>query len=429
MDVTGEGEPVGGDNERALSGLLQAMHLAGMEKLAAQAVAHARLAGFPHVVIYVTDLQQQLLVPLPGQRDAAGEPLEVMRIDGSLPGRAFRAVTIVRARSPQRPQEHRHGHGREPAPLLWLPLLDGTERVGVMGLTTPGDAPGDEPMDEAVAEARAKDLASLVALLVISKRPHSDSFSRLVRTRPLTLSAEVLWNLLPPGTFANDDVVVSAALEPAYEMGGDAFDYALDGDLLNLSIFDAMGHDTSAGLTASIAVAACRNSRVQGLDLATTGEVIDEAIRGEFTGRFATGILARLCLGTGLLTWVNRGHHPPLVLREGRLVATLQSVPDPPMGFGLDASTGQQQYQLEPGDRLLFYTDGIIEAQSPGGELFGLERFIDFVLRQEAGGMSAPETLRRLIQAILAHQRGRLQDDATVVTVEWQTRRRFQLVL
>ncbi|MFC7109861.1 PP2C family protein-serine/threonine phosphatase [Nonomuraea rubra] len=129
------------------------------------------------------------------------------------------------------------------------------------------------------------------------------------------------------------------------------------------------------------------------------------------------------------MSWVNRGHHPPLVLRDGHLVASLASEPDPPMGFGLDVSTGLLHYQLEPGDRLLFYTDGVIEAQSPDGEVFGLERFIDFVVRREADGVSAPETLRRLIQAILAHQNGRLQDDATVVTVEWQTRRRFQLVL
>ncbi|TYB56239.1 SpoIIE family protein phosphatase [Nonomuraea sp. PA05] len=387
------------------------MHLSGMEQLTAHAAEHARIAGFPHAVLYVTDLQQQLLVPLPGQCDAAGEPLGPVRIDGTMPGRAFRSVEIVRAR----PQEDGQ------APVLWVPLLDGTERVGVIGFTSPHE--GD------LVETRAKSLASLLALMVISKRPHSDSFHRLVRTRPLTLSAEVLWNLLPPGTFANDDVVVSAALEPAYEMGGDAFDYALDGATLSLSIFDAMGHDTSAGLTASIAMAAARNSRLLGVDLAAAGEAIDEAIRGEFTGRFATGVLARLDLDSGSLTWVNRGHHPPLVLRDGHLVATLESIPDPPMGFGLDASTGTLHYQLEPGDRLLFYTDGIIEAQSPDGELFGLERFIDFVVRREADGMSAPETLRRLIQAILAHQRGRLQDDATVMTVEWQTRRRLQLIL
>ncbi|MEV0617521.1 PP2C family protein-serine/threonine phosphatase [Nonomuraea sp. NPDC050404] len=400
------------EGERALGGLLQAVHMTAMEDLAPAIARHALLTGFTQVTVYGTDLQQQFLVPLPGQREPGGEPLEVIRIDGTMPGRAFRMVELVHARGEPA------GDGRV---RLWLPLLDGTERVGVLGLNVADD-------DE-LAEARAKDLASLAALLVLSKRPHSDSYARLTRARPLALSAEVLWNLLPPGTFANDDVVVSAALEPAYEMGGDAFDYALDGDTLHLSIFDAMGHDLSAGLTATIAMGACRNNRRQGRPLDETGEEIDAAIRSQFTGRFATGILAGLDLRTGALAWVNRGHHPPLVLREGRLVTTLASEPDPPMGFGLRVDTGIVRYQLQPGDRLLFYTDGVIEAQSPDGELFGLERFIEFVLRREADGVSAPETLRRLIQAILEHQRGRLQDDATVLTVEWQTRRRFQLLL
>ncbi|WP_345407437.1 PP2C family protein-serine/threonine phosphatase [Nonomuraea salmonea] len=166
------------------------------------------------------------------------------------------------------------------------------------------------------------------------------------------------------------------------------------------------------------------------MSLAETAQAVDEAIMSEFEGRFATGVLASLDLRTGLLAWVNRGHHPPLVLRDGRLVATLSSIPDPPMGFGLSVSTGELRFQLQPGDRLLFYTDGVIEAQSPDGERFGLERFIGFVTKREADGLPTPETLRRLIQAILAHQRGRLQDDATVMTVEWKPRRpSHQLVL
>ncbi|WP_235854782.1 PP2C family protein-serine/threonine phosphatase [Nonomuraea aridisoli] len=291
-------------------------------------------------------------------------------------------------------------------------MLDGTERVGVLGVTV--------PRDDELAASRAKNLASLAAVLLISKRPHSDSYARLVRTRPLTLSAEVLWNLLPPGTFATEEMVVSAALEPAYDVGGDAYDFGLDGRTLRLAVFDAMGHDTSAGLTATLAIGAFRNSRRLGEELPETAEAVDAAIQEQFTGRFATGILAELDIGTGMLSWVNRGHHPPLVIREGRLVATLQGVPDPPMGLGLGAETGLLSYQLQPRDRLLLYTDGVIEAQSPDGELFGLERFIDFVVRHEADGLAAPETLRRLIQAILKHQRGRLQDDATVLTVEWR---------
>ncbi|MFF4624811.1 PP2C family protein-serine/threonine phosphatase [Nonomuraea jabiensis] len=412
------------EGEQMLGGLLGAGQLSAMEDLPGLVAEYGRSVGFSQTMIYVADLQQQRLVPLTGQRDVFGDPLEPIRIDATMAGHAFRSVEIVEARhvldpaAPETVPTSRAGDGPQ---RLWVPLLNGTERVGVLGVTV-------QQWSEGVGLLAGR-LALLVSLLVISKRPHSDSYSRLVRARPMTLSAEVLWNLLPPRAFANDKVVVSAALEPAYEVGGDAYDYAIDGDTLHVSIFDAMGHDTAAGLTATIAIGAGRTSRRQGRDLPATSEAIDAAIHEQFTGRFATGVLADLDLRTGWLRWVNRGHHPPLVIRKSQQVATLNSVPDPPMGIGLSLSTGLLRYQLEPGDRLLFYTDGVIEAQSPDGEMFGLERFIDFIVRLESDGMSAPETLRRLIQTILQRQRGRLQDDATVLTVEWRTERQQQLIL
>jgi serine phosphatase RsbU (regulator of sigma subunit) len=404
------------DGELMLGGLLEAAHLIALEQLPRVVAEHARLAGFTRTLIYVTDLQEQRLVPLPGQSGDNGDVLDPMLIDTTLAGRAFRNVELVRSRrgvnTTLRPEEDLR---------VWVPILDGTERLGVLQATLPD-------LGE-LAERRIIQLASLLSMILASKRTHSDSYARLVRVQPMTLSAEVLFNLLPPGMFANERVVVSAALEPAYEVGGDAYDYAIDGDILHVSIFDAMGHDTSAGLTATVAMGACRNARIQGADLPTAGETIDEAIAEQFTGRFVTGILADLDLRTGELSWVNRGHHPPLVLRGGRWVATLAAEPDPPMGFRLGPGTGLLGYQLQPGDRLVFYTDGIIEAQSPDRELFGLERFIDFLIRREADGLTVPETLRRLIQTILKHQRGRLQDDATVLVVEWQSRTPERLVL
>ncbi|GAA5085456.1 PP2C family protein-serine/threonine phosphatase [Thermocatellispora tengchongensis] len=394
----------------AIGDLLTASHLATLEDLPRLLGVHGPPAGLFDPVIYVADLQDQYLVPIPGQRDTQDAELKRIQIDVTPAGNAFRNVEIVRLAGPR-------GTRR-----LWVPMLDGTERVGVIGFTVPAD--------DDTHLRRASWVASLMAMLVVSKRDSSDTYARMVRTRPMQLSAEVLWNLLPSGTFANDNVVVAAALEPAYEVGGDAFDYGIAGDLLHVSIFDAMGHDISAGLTATIALGACRNKRRQGADLPATSEAIDEAIAYHFTDtRFTTGILADLDTRSGALTWVNRGHYPPLVLRGGHRVATLESPsPEPPMGLRMGLSAGASHYQLEPGDRLLFHTDGVIEAQSPSGEVFGIDRFIDLIVRQEAAGLSAPESLRRLIQAILAHQQGHLQDDATVLLVEWRTQHQGRLV-
>jgi phosphoserine phosphatase RsbU/P len=74
--------------------------------------------------------------------------------------------------------------------------------------------------------------------------------------------------------------------------------------------------------------------------------------------------------------------------------------------------------QLEPGDWLVLYTDGVIEARDEARAFFGLDRFVDVLERCAAGGQSAPETLRRVIHAVLDHQHSVLQDDATILVVQ-----------
>ncbi|MCA1223611.1 PP2C family protein-serine/threonine phosphatase, partial [Streptomyces sp. 8L] len=93
--------------------------------------------------------------------------------------------------------------------------------------------------------------------------------------------------------------------------------------------------------------------------------------------------------------------------------------PSPPMGTGLDLPVVVCHEQLEPGDRLVMYTDGITEARDSEGRQFGLEHFLDFLVRHHADDLPVAETMRRLIHAVLRHHRGRLDDDATVLICEW----------
>ncbi|MFD0899661.1 PP2C family protein-serine/threonine phosphatase [Actinomadura sediminis] len=388
-----------GAGERMLGDLLAANHLTALEQLPGVVAEHAGRAGLHDVLVYVADLQMSLLRLLPG-RDPGGVPAE-LRIEGTLAGRAFQNVAPTRG--------HRVGGGdRE----WWVPLLDGTERIGVLRVVT---SDGDR-----AALARAETLSGLVALLIVSKGPASDSLARLVRTRHMTVSAEMQWRMLPPMTFANDQVVIGAALEPAYKLGGDTFDYGLSGDIVHLGVFDAMGHDTGAGLTSNLAVAAYRNSRVEGAGLAAIGGAIERALlEQDSSGRFVTAVLARLQLRTGVLSWASYGHPAPVVIRGGRWVTQLDSQPGTPLGTDLGIGPKVCEEQLQPGDRLLLYTDGIVEARDPDKREFGLVRFVDFIIRRNADGLPVPETLRRLIHSILDHHAGRLDDDATVLVLEW----------
>ncbi|MET7311881.1 hypothetical protein ABZS68_33700 [Streptomyces sp. NPDC005571] len=91
-----------------------------------------------------------------------------------------------------------------------------TARVGRRGILRVG-----VPGAQVEADEDLNRLAGLVALLLVSKRDTSDSYSQLVRRRRMEVSAEMEWQLMPPRTFATDRVLISAIMEPAYQVSGD----------------------------------------------------------------------------------------------------------------------------------------------------------------------------------------------------------------
>jgi serine phosphatase RsbU (regulator of sigma subunit) len=257
----------------------------------------------------------------------------------------------------------------------------------------------------------------LVAELLVSKGQYTDTYERARRALPMGLNAELLWRQLPPLTFATDRFVVTAQLEPWNEVGGDCFDYSIDGDVLRLAVFDAMGHGLSATLLASVALAAYRNTRRSGDGLIRTAAAIDEVLGSQFGPEsFVTGLLAELDLTSGVISTLSAAHPAPVLVRGGRSVGKLATEPGVPLGFG-DRDDQVVQAALEPGDRLLMFSDGVIEARDPEGEFFGTERLVDLLVREESRRQAPPETLRRLIVAVLDHQQGMLQ--ATLLMLEW----------
>ncbi|WP_329170743.1 serine/threonine-protein phosphatase [Streptomyces sp. NBC_01685] len=386
------------------NGFLDASHGLSLERLPALVRDQAAHAGLHEASIYLADLQEDVLRLVTGHGlDAAdsvtGQGAHKLRIDGTPAGRAFTQLT---------PQHDQEAH----ASCWWTPLLDGAERVGVLRVET------DDTSEQTARLVQR--LATLITLLILSVRSHSDAYSRLVRTRPMTVAAVLQWNLMPPRAFANGRVTISAALEPAYEVGGDAYDYALADDMVHLGVFDAMGHDVAAGLTANMAVAACRNARRQNTPLIETGEFIERTLVEQLgNDRYVTAALLDLDTRTGEITWTNHAHHSPVVVRDGTWTHLLPCPPSHPLGTGLGIGATMCREQLNPGDRLVLYTDGITEARSPAGEEFGLQRFMGFVLAHNAEGLPVPETLRRLIHGVLDYQKGQLQDDATVLFLEW----------
>jgi serine phosphatase RsbU (regulator of sigma subunit) len=401
-------DALAGSYAAALDVILRRAHLMPPDSMGALAALGATQLGAQDAVIWLVDYEQAVLVPLVGADDGAREQQSV---DGSLAGRAFRVVEPIEA-------------GSETGRRLWVPLLDGIERLGVLEVVFAPDAP---PLADDMHRALGQ-LAHLVAELLVSNSAYTDHYEWFRRQAPMALPAEMQHELLPPLTFGTSRIVISGLLAPAYEVGGDAFDYALNGNIAHFAVFDAIGHGLQASLLAALAVSCYRNARRAGLDLAHSALTLDRVLAEMFGGeRFVTAALCQLDVDTGELRCLSLGHPAPMLLRHNRVVKELQGEPAMPLGLnGLLAPPEIGSFvvlteQLQPGDRLLLVTDGVDEARTEDGEFFGRTRLAEFAAREAASGVPTPELLRRLHQAILRHQTGRLQDDATTLLVEWLT--------
>lgn len=319
------------------------------------------------------------------------------QIDGTLAGRAFARGEVVVS-------------GEDPV-TVHVPLAEGSERLGVLELTH--EAWSDE------VRRSLDPIVRVLVLVLISKRRYTDVVLRGRRAERLSLAAEMQWTLLPPLTCSTDQVSVSGILEPAYTIGGDSFDYALNPDRLEFAIVDAMGHGMSAVATSVLAINGIRNARREelGLDAAylATGDAIEAQVGPDV---FATGQIGSLAVDTGELTWLNAGHPPPLLVRHGGFVGELACRPSMPMGLRGQV-TAIETIALQPGDRVLFYTDGVTESTSAAGEPFGLDRLVDHLVRATLDGTAPAETVRRLSASILGYNAMVLSDDATLLLLEY----------
>jgi serine/threonine protein phosphatase PrpC len=386
-----------------VEGFLEASRLAVPDELPLLVDRCAKSLGAQAATVFLADLDQQVLVPLPLE---GGPAVYEAVIDTTVAGRAYRFTGVV-----------------ESAPAggdrtVWVPLVDGAERLGVLQVVLPEGERSDR------RELGA--LGGLVAELIITKGAYGDFFEVARRRRPMTVAAELLWQLLPPLTFATNDLVITAMFVPTHDLGGDAFDYGVGYQRADVAVFDGMGHGLDAGLLATVAVAGNRNARRRGRSLAETAhDVGDNVERHAADRQFVTGALTSLHRETGRFSWCVAGHPPPLLLRAGRAVKSLDSGVGMPFGVGPASEVFHEQ--LEPGDRVLLYTDGVTDARTAAGEFFQLERLVDLVGR--IGGADPPaETMRRLMHAIQDHNHGPLRDDATVVMIEWRGQGSRQVV-
>ena len=295
--------------------------------------------------------------------------------------------------------------------LVLVPVSENSERLGVLELIHPA---WSEDLEHLLDP-----LVRILVLILVSKRRYTDALLRSRRTQALSLAAEMQWDLLPPLSCATSRVSVSGILEPAYSIGGDSFDFALNDDVAEFAIIDAVGHGMPAVLISSVTINGLRNARREGHGLEAAYRETGAAIASEFGDcAYSTGQIGSLDLQTGNLSWLNAGHPLPLLLRDGNYLHELSCRPSLPMGLGGTVAEVAVEH-LQAGDRVLFFTDGATETRAAGGASFGLRRLIDFLVRAAHERTAPVETLRALSAAILAHSDTDLNDDATLVLLEY----------
>ena len=234
----------------------------------------------------------------------------------------------------------------------------------------------------------------------------------------LRRAAEIQQRLLPHGAPDISGFDFAGMMSPAKQLGGDYYDYIqLPEGNVGLVIADVSGKGTEAALfMPSIEVALRMDAsapRGTGEVLTTLNRVLLELASQT---RYVTIFYARLDPSGRTLQYTNAGHPPPLILRASEDVMWL-SEGGPIVGMLPDIDFGMSSVRLQPGDIVVFYTDGVVEAQNPDGELYSAERLVSAVRANRS--MAAQGLVSAIHRSVVAFASSEeLQDDFTLMVMK-----------
>ncbi len=259
-------------------------------------------------------------------------------------------------------------------------------------------------------------IAGQASLAVGNARLHQELLRRQRLEQDLHLAQRIQQSFLPSKLPTIPGFTFSAHYEPAYEVGGDFYDFiSLPEDRLGIVVGDVSGKGISAALYMARLTRDLRYFASAGGDpglvLSAANRAVAESAQDDL---FVTIVYLVLDPAKRQVQFVNAGHMPPLVRRrEEGVVEILSETGGLPVGILPETEYVTQTYDLRPGDTFLLYTDGLVEAMNPAHQMFGEAQLLASMKRGSSG---LPHLLRRTIDDCLEHVRDAPQfDDTTVV--------------
>jgi serine phosphatase RsbU (regulator of sigma subunit) len=341
--------------------------------------------GGPTVTFWIADYSGYSLERLDNAR-----PREAVSIATSDAGRALRTQELVVM-----------DDGR----TVHVPVSVRGEAVGVLAV-----ALRHEPSEDELLHLQA--IGHAFAYIVASTRRHTDLFEWGQRSRDLNVAAEIQRRLLPAFTCECWPITLAGWVEPAFEAGGDTFDYTVDDTGMTVTLTDAMGHGISAALVATLTTGVLRNERRRSssvaAQVAAANATLFERSRDD---EYVTGVFLDLPTDGRPPTVITAGHPVPWRLRDG-VAGPVHLEQAMPLGLFAESAYVPLPIDFQPGDRLLLVSDGVVDT------LEGTTTSVADLLVSSAD-LHPREAVQVLTSTVVRVQGGSPRDDATAVCIEW----------
>jgi phosphoserine phosphatase RsbU/P len=269
----------------------------------------------------------------------------------------------------------------------------------------------------AAVRAGIETLAIEAAVAIENARLYREAMEKAKMEHELQIAAEIQQSLLPPPSWSSEYFDAIGSSVPCRAIGGDFFEYLTLADgSSGFVVADVSGKGAPAALLTAVTQGVlATQASFGGGPAAALARVNEVLIRRALGSRFVTVFFAALSRD-GRLTCCNAGHNPPFLvsasgvrrLEAGGLIC----------GLFEQAAYQEETVQMQPGDLLVMFSDGISEALSSAGEEFGDDRILECVGRSAQGG--ARQVLECLVHTVKAFSAGTLQgDDMTAVVVQF----------